>query len=96
MNDFINKYRIKHVRVAKDYHMIDYDGYTLGSTISYRSREEFIEMELPRSAFEELVNIDRKIHSWVQEERDEEYLRRMHPAIAEAYSKYLMLMELYR
>jgi hypothetical protein len=96
MNDFINKYRIKHARVAKDYHMIDYDGYTLGSTISYRAREEFIEIELPRSAFEELVNIDRKIHSWVQEERDEEYLRKMHPALREAYDKYRMLLEIYR
>jgi hypothetical protein len=96
MNDFINKYRIKHARVAKDYHMIDYDGYTLGSTISYRGCEEFIEMELPRSAFEELVNIDRKIHDWVQEERNEEYLRKHHSAIAEAYSKYRMLLELYK
>jgi hypothetical protein len=96
MNDFINKYRIKHARVAKDYHMIDYDGYTLGSTISYRGREEFIEMELPRSAFEELVNIDRKIHDWVQEERDEEYLRRHHPALRESYDKYRMLLELYK
>jgi hypothetical protein len=95
MNDFINKYRIKHVRVAKDYHTIDY-GYTLGSTISYSGREDFIEMELPRSAFEELVNIDHKIHDWVQEERDEEYLRRMHPALRESYDKYRMLLELYK
>jgi hypothetical protein len=95
MNDFINKYRIKHVRVTKDYHNIDY-GYKLGSTMSYSSREEYVEMELPRSAFEELVNIDHKIHDWVQEERDEEYLRRMHPALREAYSKYRMLLELYK
>jgi hypothetical protein len=53
-------------------------------------------MELPRSAFEELVNIDHKIHDWVQEERDEEYLRRMHPALREAYDKYRMLLELYK
>ena len=53
-------------------------------------------MELPRSAFEELSIIDRKIHSWVQEERDDEYLRRHHPAVAEAYSKYRMLLELYK
>ena len=102
MNDFINKYRIKHVRVTRDYHNIDY-GYA-GYVNSYNSpslsytanREEYVEMELPRSAFEELVNIDRKIHSWVQEERDEEYLRRHHPAVAEAYSKYRMLLELYK
>jgi hypothetical protein len=95
MNDFINKYRINHVRVTREYRNIDY-GFKLGSTISYSDREEYVEMELPRSAFEELVNIDRKIHSWIQEERDEEYLRRHHPAINEAYSKYRMLLELYK
>ena len=97
MNDFINKYRIKHVRVTRDYHNIDY-GYSYNSpSLSYTAtREEYVEMELPRSAFEELANIDRKIHSWVQEERDEEYLRRHHPAVAEAYSKYRMLLELYK
>lgn len=96
MNDFINKYRIKHVRVTKDYHSIDY-GYSYNTpSLSYYNREEYVEMELPRSAFEELANIDRKIHSWIQEERDEEYLRRHHPAIKEAYDKYRMLLELYK
>ena len=98
MNDFINKYRIKHVRVTRDYRNIDYvDNYNLPSRSYYTSdREEYVEMELPRSAFEELANIDRKIDSWVQEERDESYLRKHHPAVAEAYSKYRMLLELYK
>ena len=95
MNDFINKYRIKHVRVSKDYHTIDY-GYKLGSTISYSGREDFVEMELPRSAFEELTSMDRKLEDWCREEGEEAYLRRQHPAIKEAYEKYLMLLELYR
>lgn len=97
MNDFINKYRIKHVRVTRDYHNIDY-GYNYNSpSLSYTAnREEYVEMEMPRSAFEELVNIDRKIHSWIQEERDESYMRSKHPAITEAYSKYRMLLELYK
>ena len=99
MNDFINKYRIKHVRVSKDYHgYADYVNNYNSPSLSYytTNREEIVEMELPRSAFEELVNIDRKIHGWIQEERDEEYLRRHHPAVAEAYSKYRMLLELYK
>lgn len=94
MNDFINKYRIKHVRVNREHETINY-GYNQTASF-YVNREEIIEMELPRSAFEELANIDRKIHSWVQEERDEEYLRRHHSAVAEAYSKYRMLLELYK
>ena len=98
MNDFINKYRIKHVRVSREYDRIDYNSYNYNSpSISYTTnREEYVEMELPRSAFETLVNIDRKIDNWVQEERDEEYLRKHHPAVAEAYSKYCMLLELYK
>jgi len=95
MNDFINRYRIKHVRVSKDYRTIDY-GYHPSSTITYSGREDFIEMEMPRSAFEELESMNRKLDSWMQEEGEEAYLRRMHPAINEAYSKYRMLLELYR
>ena len=94
MNDFINKYRIKHVRVNREYDSIDF-GYNRTASF-YNNREEIVEMELPRSAFEELVNIDRKIHSWIQEERDESYMRSKHPAITEAYSKYRMLLELYK
>jgi hypothetical protein len=94
MNDFINKYRIKHIRVSRDYDRINY-GYNHTASF-YNDREEIVEMEIPRSGFEELVNIDRKIHSWVQEERDEEYLRRQYPALKESYDKYKMLMELYR
>ena len=98
MNDFINKYRIKYIRASREYDRIDYNSYNYNSSsLSYTiNRDEYVEMELPRSAFEELVNIDRKILSWVQEERDEEYLRRHHPAVAEAYSKYRMLLELYK
>jgi hypothetical protein len=98
MNDFINRYRIRHIRLSRDYDRIEYDRFYGYNSSSYfqTNREEIIEMEIPRSGFEELVNIDRKIHDWVQEERDEEYLRRHHPAVAEAYSKYRMLLELYK
>lgn len=94
MHDFINKYRIKHVRVNREHETINY-GYNQTASF-YTNREEIVEMELPRSAFEELVNIDRKIHDWVQEERDEAWMRKQHSSIAEAYSKYRMLLELYK
>jgi hypothetical protein len=97
MNDFINRYRIKHLRVSKDYHTVDY-GYNLGTsaTISYSGHEEYVEMELPRSAFEELEKIDRKLEDWSREEGEEAYMRRQHPALREAYDKYRMLLELYK
>lgn len=49
-------------------------------------------MELSRSGFEDLVNINKLC----EEQRDEAWMRRTHPAIAEAYDKYRMLLELYR
>ena len=97
MNDFINRYRIKHVRVSRDYHNIDY-GYNYNTpSLSYTTnREEYIEMELPRSAFEELSNLDRKFDDMIMEHRDEAYMRRQYPALKDAYDKYRMLLELYR
>ena len=97
MNDFINRYSIKHIRTSREYDRIDY-GYNYNSpSLSYtKNREEIIEIEIPRSGFEELVRIDRELEDWCREEREEAYLRRNHPAIAEAYSKYRMLLELYK
>lgn len=94
MNDFINRYRIKHIRVNRDYETFNY-GYTQSASY-YNNREEIVEMELPRGAFEELASLDRKFDDMTTEYRDEAFLRRKHPAIAEAYSKYRMLLELYK
>jgi hypothetical protein len=94
MNDFINRYRIKHARVSRDYHRINY-GYNQTASF-YDNREEIIEMELSRSGFQELVNVDREYDLLAQNQRDEAYMRRQYPAIAEAYNKYRMLLELYR
>ena len=94
MNDFINRYRIKHVRLSRDYDRINY-GYNHTASF-YNDREEIIEMEIPRSGFEELVNIDRKFDNWSQEAGEEAYMRRQYPALKEAYDKYRMLLELYR
>ena len=94
MHDFINRYSIKHVRVSRDYERIDY-GYNYNSpALSYRNREETLEMEVPSSGFEELVRVDRKLDDWSREAGEEAYMPRRHPAIAEAYSKYRMLLEL--
>lgn len=98
MNDFMDRYRIKQVRVSREYDRIDYNSYNYNSpSLSYTiNREEIIEMEIPRSGFEELVRLDRKLESWSQEAGEEAYLRRQHPTIAEAYDKYRMLLELYK
>lgn len=99
MNDFINRYRIKHVRVSRDYDRFDRMYYNYNTTsLSYVTtpREEIIEMEIPRSGFIELARVDSKLEDWCREEGEEAYMRRKHPALKEAYDKYRMLLELYK
>ena len=95
-DSFMNKYRVKHVQVSRDraYRTIDYGWNNTASY--YADREELIEMELTRSGFESLVDLDNRHEKAWQAQRDEEYMRRTHPAVAEAYSKYRMLLELYK
>jgi hypothetical protein len=95
-NDFMSRFNVKHVQVVRErkYETINY-GYNQTASY-YPDREELIEMELSRSGFEQLVTIDREYTRLWQDQSDEAYMRRQHPAIKEAYEKYLMLMELYR
>jgi len=98
-NDFMSKYRVKNVQVSRErgYRTIDYTNIGYNQTASYYAdSEELIEMELSRSGFEQLVTIDHEYTRLWQDQSDEAYMRRQHPAIKEAYEKYLMLLELYR
>jgi len=95
---FINKYRVKNVHVSRDrnYQRIDYN-YNYNQAASYYAdREELIEMELSRSGFEDLVRLDSEHERVWQDQRYEAHLRKMHPALEEAYSKYRMLLEIYK
>lgn len=95
-NSFMNKYRVKNVQVNHDrrYETINYGWNQTASY--YADREELVEMELTRSGFEELVKLDREFDNIWQEQRDEAWMRKTYPAVAEAYSKYQMLLELYK
>jgi hypothetical protein len=95
-SSFMNKYRVKHVQSNRDrrYETINY-GYNQTASY-YADREEIIEMELTRSGFEDLVKLDHEFDNIWQDKRDEAYMRRTHPAVAEAYDKYRMLLELYK
>ena len=98
-NDFMSKYRVKHVQVSRErgYRTIDYNNLGYNQTASYYAdSEELIEMELTRTGFDRLVNLDREYDNIWEDQRDEAYMRRQHPAVAEAYDKYRMLLELYR
>ena len=94
IHEFANRYGIRNIRVSRGYDRIDY-GYSTNN-YSYYNREETLEIEIPRSRFENLVEIDSDFTHMYQNHRDEAYMRKMHPAIKDAYDKYLMLLELYR
>jgi hypothetical protein len=92
----MSKYRVKHVQVVRDRNF-ETINYSYNQSASYYAdREELIEMELTRSGFEDLVKMDREYDNIWQDQRDEAYLRRTYPAVAEAYSKYRMMLELYK
>ena len=95
-DSFMSKFGVKNVQVSRDrdYRTINY-GYNQTASY-YADREELIEMELTRTGFENLVKLEHETEKEWQEKRDEAYLRRTHPAVAEAYSKYHMLLELYK
>jgi hypothetical protein len=93
-NDFVNRYRIRDIKVGRDYDRINY-GYN-STAYSYSDREETIDLEIPRRSFEQLVDNDFQLERMYQSHREEAYLRKQHSAIAEAYSKYKMLLELYK
>ena len=95
-NDFMSKYRVKNVQVSRDQSYQTFN-YGWNKTASYyNDREELIEMELTRTGFDRLVELDREFDNIWQEQRDEAWMRKTYPAVAEAYSKYQMLLELYK
>ena len=60
----------------------------------YDDRDSTVEVEFPRRAFEYMVEMDHQAELDYQAKREEAHIRARHPAVAEAYSKYKMLLEL--
>ena len=91
--EFANRYRVQNIRVQRDRRDIDY--YNVKASY-YTDRDDIVEMEMPRRHFDFLVETDYEYTKLWQDQRDEAYMRKQHPAIKEAYEKYLMLLELYK
>lgn len=95
-DDFMSRFRVKKVQVVRD-RMYGTINYSYNQTASYYAdREELVEIEITRSGFEELVTLDREYTRQWQDESDARYLRKMHPALKEAYDKYQMLLAIYK
>lgn len=96
-DDFTQRFGIKHIRTSRnyDYKTINYGNYAQTASY-YADREELLEVEIRRSGFENLVDMEREYTRLWQDERDETWLRKQHPALQDAYDKYRMLLELYK
>ena len=99
LEKFVKDFRFRSVNVKRERPRVSYTYGTYGSpgTPSYYADwDEVFEMEMDRRELENLANVVYRADHFLGKEREEHYLRSKHPALAEAYSKYKMLVELYR
>jgi hypothetical protein len=93
--EFCNRYGIKHLRYSRDYDYKFYNHNLYNKSDYAKSRDtEILELEMHRTAFEYLVQMDSEHTRIHQDKRDEMYMRTNYPAVKEAYEKYRMLLEL--
>ena len=97
LNDFINRYGVKHIQRAapkrRDYYT------TASQQVThhyYDDRDEIVEMELPYRCFQHLVERDTQFDHYKDVDYQNRKLREQHPEIQEAYERYLLMLELYR
>lgn len=62
----------------------------------YDDRKTVVDIELSRQGFEHLIESDHQAEIDYRVRSEEAQMRKRHPALAEAYSKYKMLLELYK
>ena len=99
LEKFIKDFRFRSVNVKRERPRVSHTYGTYGSPYTasyYADRDEVVEMEIDRRELENLANVVYRADHFLSKERGEHYLRSKHPALAEAYSKYKMLLELYR
>ena len=59
-----------------------------------RYREKMVSLEMPMNAFENLVTQDHNLALRYSQDHEEAKLRKMYPAVADAYSQYKLLLSL--
>lgn len=92
IEDFARRYDVR-VR----YHNKADNMYGYSRTASYYDGfDSTVEVELSYRALEHLVKADDQAEHDYRANREEARMRKQYPALAEAYSKYKMLLELYK
>lgn len=95
-NEFMSRYQIRKIQLNRDYDRREIiPGYNVKASYYIEGRQT-LDIEIDRPGFDELVNMSHKYNKLDLRQRDEDYLRRKHPAINDAYEKYLLLVELHR
>ena len=98
LEKFIKDFRFRSLNVKRERPHVSYTyGAGAPNTASfYTYQDEVVELEIDKRELENLVNVCYRADHFLNKESQEQYLRSKHPAIADAYSKYRMLLELYR
>jgi hypothetical protein len=96
---FISSYGIRHRK--SDYYVTS--SFVEQYVDNYGNYRDTVEVEMPRSEFESLVNSYKRLGETsnslgkrIQQEREELALRQQHPSLNELYEKYQMLLALYK
>jgi len=98
--DFMIYFNIKSVKpvyTSMPNIMYNYNGAPTTTYINNNNYgEEFLEVEISRRGWDELMRYHRMTEKLTKLERYESHMRQKYPAVKDAHEKYLMLMELYR
>jgi hypothetical protein len=97
--DFMIYFNIKSVKPVYTSMPDKFYSYSSPPSTSYTGHkygEEFLEVEISRRGWDELMRYHRMTEKITELERYESHMRRKYPAVKDAHEKYLMLMELYR
>jgi hypothetical protein len=98
INEFKSRYLVLSMEERpdrySDYRYQTYNGNARYMRDSYN--ESIIDIEMRRPGFEQLMHNALEYDRLVYQQRCEEYARRTNPAVADAYDKYQLLLQLMR
>ena len=102
LEKFFKDFNFRSFNIKRDYPRVSYtyESYTHGyndeELYYHYNQPEIIEMEIDKRSLENLAGVVSRAEHFLGKEREEQYLRRKHPALADAHSKYQMLLAIYR
>jgi len=98
LEKFLHDFRFRNFNIKRDRPRASYSyGYGLPDIASYYvDRDEVFELEIDKRELENLADFVERADHVLGKEAQEHYLRSKYTAVADAYSKYQILLELCR